>query len=155
MFRIRDRSDEIWSDQWTPTSTKFNIDNRFTMIMTNTDKTLHEKMDTDAERELGRHILLGPEPEPGSIWTIPLGTKTFWTFLGRHFWLALYFGLDKIWEMSESYTSSTFTMEERIFPPRFKSAGFVNIDADVNDDEGVTVRTNDKSRAELNQWLGV
>ena len=41
------------------------------------------------------------------------------------------------------------------FSPRFKSVGFVSADADVNDDEDVTVRTNAKSRAELNQLLGV
>ena len=40
-------------------------------------------------------------------------------------------------------------MEERIFSPRFKSAGFVNAEADLNDDEDVTVRTNSKSHAEL------
>ena len=40
-------------------------------------------------------------------------------------------------------------MEERIFSPRFKSAGFVNVDADLNDDEDVTVKTNAKSHAEL------
>ena len=33
------------------------------MTMTNTDKTLHGKTVTDAEREVGRHILLGPKPE--------------------------------------------------------------------------------------------
>ena len=31
--------------------------------------------------------------------------KTFWTFFGQHFWLALDFRSDRIWEMSESYTS--------------------------------------------------
>ena len=31
--------------------------------MTNTDKTLHGETETDAERELGRHILPGPKPE--------------------------------------------------------------------------------------------
>ena len=46
-------------------------------------------------------------------------------------------------------------MEERIFSPRFKSAGCVNVDTGVNDDEDVEVRTNAKSRAELKQWLGV
>ena len=40
-------------------------------------------------------------------------------------------------------------MEERIFSPRFKSAGFVNVDADLSDDEDVTVRTNAESHAEL------
>ena len=37
------------------------------------------------------------------------------------------------------------------FSPRFNSAGFVNVDADVNDGEDVTVKANAKSRAELNQ----
>ena len=56
----------------------------------------------------------------------------------------------------------TYAIEECIFSPRFKSNGFVNVDSarcnvdsHVNDDEDVTVRTNAKSRAELNQWLGV
>ena len=35
----------------------------------------------------------------------------------------------------------TCTMEECLFSPRFKSDGFVNFDADVNDDEEVTVTT--------------
>ena len=39
------------------------------------------------------------------------------------------------------------------FSPRFKSAGFVNADADINDDGDLTVRTNSESHAELNQWL--
>ena len=47
----------------TPNSIKFSIGNKFTMIMVSTDKTLHEKTHTDAERELGRHILLGMELE--------------------------------------------------------------------------------------------
>ena len=59
----RGTSDERWSESMTTTSTKFDIDNKFTMIMTNTGKTLHGETETDAERELGRHILPGPKPE--------------------------------------------------------------------------------------------
>ena len=46
-----------------PTSTKYNVDNKFTITMTNIDKTLQGKTDTNPEPELGPHILLGPKPK--------------------------------------------------------------------------------------------
>ena len=43
-----------------------------------------------------------------NIWTI-LGRQNFLgIFFGQHFWSALDFGLDRIWEMSESYTSTSY-----------------------------------------------
>ena len=47
-------------------------------------------------------------------------------------------------------------MEDDIFvSPRFKTAGLINVDVNVNDEKDVTVRTNARSRAEFNKWLEV
>ena len=42
----------------------------------------------------------------------------------------------------------TYTRDERIFSPIFKSVGFVNVDVEANNDGDITVRTKAKSRAE-------
>ena len=59
----------------------------------------------------------------------------FWTpkhyghFLGTNFWLAFGFGLDRIWEMSESYTTN----------PNQDTDGDTDIEADRQTRHGTTV----------------